>query len=434
MRESAISIVRSLQEAGFTAYFAGGCVRDSLLGQAPKDYDIATDASPDDVLSLYPRSETVGAHFGVVLVRLGGHHFDVATFREDGDYEDGRRPASVAFSTAKQDAKRRDFTLNGLFEDPIAGEVIDHVGGRADLENRVIRAIGTAGERFEEDYLRMLRAIRFATRFGFKIETDTWQALRENAPRISAIAPERIREELDKIWRSPNRLRGFDLLTESGLMAEILPEILALRGCEQPPQFHPEGDVFVHTRLMLSKLAPEAPLEVVLSVLLHDIAKPATQTVDADTGRIRFNGHDKLGAEMSVRILKRLAYSNAVIDAVSGAVSRHMQFINVQQMNRSTLKRFMANEQFEAEMELHRVDCLGSNGRLENYDFLRTKQEEFANEPIIPPPLLNGRDLIERGWSSGPELGKVLRLIQDLQLEGELTNKEEALAWLEKQS
>lgn len=431
MREPALKIVLSLQEAGHVAYFAGGCVRDHLRGVEPGDYDIATSATPEDVLKLFPRSDSIGAHFGVILVKRGGHSFEIATFREDGPYSDGRRPDEVRYSTPEKDARRRDFTVNGMFYDPVADSLIDFVGGRQDLRDEILRAIGVPSERFEEDYLRMLRAIRFAAVLGFEIEPITWQAIRDHADSLRRIAPERIREELDKIWRHPNRLRGFDLLVESGLMEVIFPEILQLRGCEQPPQWHPEGDVFVHTRLMLSLLPDEASLPLVLSVLFHDIGKPATFSYDPSEDRIRFNGHDKLGAEMTEGILRRLRYSNAVIDTTVSAVANHMRFKDVQGMRTSTLKRFMDRPSFSDELELHRVDCLGSNGQLGNVEFLERKQAEFASEPLVPRPFLSGRDLIERGWRPGPRFKEVLQSAQDLQLEGELRNREESLAWLD---
>ncbi|MEM9017451.1 MAG: CCA tRNA nucleotidyltransferase [Verrucomicrobiota bacterium] len=432
MEAEAREVVRCLQEKGHVTYYAGGCVRDRLRGVCPKDYDIATSATPAVVQSLFPKSDAVGAHFGVVIVRIRGEMIEVATFREDGDYGDGRRPDEITFSTPKRDAFRRDFTINGLFYDPIENQLHDYVGGQKDLESGQLRCIGDPLERFEEDYLRLLRAIRFATLLEFEIETETWDAIQKVAPRILQIAPERIQAELNRIWLSPNRVRGFDLLFESGIMELVLPEMIDLQDCEQPPQWHPEGDVFVHTRLMLSLLESDASLALVWSVLLHDIAKPATQTVDEAGGRIRFNGHDKLGARMAENILTRLRYSNAIIDAVVSAVSSHMQFKDVRKMRVSTLKRFMARETFEDELELHRVDCLGSNGILDNYEFLIEKTEEFAAEPILPPPFLNGGDLIERNLDPGPNFKDILTEAQDMQLEGKLTSREEALAWLDK--
>ncbi len=431
MQKAAGSICERLRKAGHQALFAGGCVRDLLLQKIPKDIDIATNATPEEVLNAFPKGDTIGAHFGVILVKVDGVAFEIATFREDGEYSDGRRPDSVQFTTAENDARRRDFTVNGMFLDPMSGEVIDYVGGREDLESRTLRAIGDPADRFEEDYLRMMRAVRFATVLNdFEIEEATWAALKENAHQIAKISPERIQGELNKIWLSPNRVKGFDLLVGSGLMKSIFPEILDLKGCEQPPQFHPEGDVFTHTRIMLGLLDPDASLPLVLSVLFHDIGKPATFSFDPEEDRIRFNGHDTLGAEMTVGILKRLRYSNEVIEAVVDGVAHHMQFMNVRNMRISTLKRFMARPHFDDEMELHRVDCSSSNGFLENYNFLKARQEEFANEPLIPKPFVSGHDLMQRGWKPGPAMGEKLREIQDAQLEGRIATREEALALL----
>ncbi len=427
-REAAISVVNKLVSAGHQALLAGGCVRDALLGREPKDYDVATNAVPDQVVKLFHGAHTVGAHFGVVIVKRGEHHIEVATFRKDGTYSDGRHPDSVEFSSAEEDAQRRDFTVNGLFEDPVKGEIIDYVGGRADLQARVLRAIGDPEARFMEDQLRLMRAVRFATVLGFAIEPQTWAAVCRLSPKIGSVSVERLRDEFNKIMLDPNRVRGFDLLVESGLMKELLPEILVLQGCEQPPQFHPEGDVFIHTRLMLSLLPEEVSLPLVLAVLFHDIAKPATQTVD-ENGRIRFNGHDQLGAQMTTEILKRLKYPNHVIEPAVEAVANHMVFKDVPKMRVAKLKRFMARPNFEDEMELHRVDCLGCHGFLDNYELLRARQIEFASEPLIPKPLITGRDLMQQGWEPGPAMGRALLAVQTLQLEGRLHTREEALAW-----
>lgn len=434
MKKTAIAIVSKLQKSGYEALFAGGCVRDQLLNETPGDYDIATDATPEQVIELFPNANTVGAHFGVVLVKKGGFHFEIATFRTDGNYTDGRRPDSVSFSTAKEDASRRDFTVNGLFFDPVREELIDYVNGQADLGAQLIRAIGNPEDRFSEDYLRMLRAVRFATTLEFEIETETMRSIKSFAHCSAEIAPERIKEELNKIWLSPHRQRGFDLLVETGLMKAVLPEILDLKGCEQPPQWHPEGDVFKHTRLMLGHLPDDASLPLVLSVLFHDIAKPATFTYDEVDDRIRFNGHDKLGSEMAVTILKRLRYSNEVIAAVESAVANHMKFKDVQKMRTATLKRFIAKDRFDDELELHRVDCAGSNQNFENYNFVQEKIAEFESEPLMPKRFINGRDLIERGWKAGPEFGELLEKAFDLQLENGFKTREEALAWLELQT
>ncbi len=429
-REAACGLAARLREAGHEALFAGGCVRDRLLGIEPQDYDIATSATPQEVVRLFPGSNEVGAHFGVVIAKLGGHHVEIATFRNDGSYRDGRRPESVEFSTAPEDAQRRDFTINGLFEDPVSGEVIDHVGGLADLKARVIRAIGVPRERFQEDGLRLLRAVRFAARMGFGIEPATDAALRECAPLLDRISPERIRDEFSKILTSPRRRAGVEHLVDSDLIRHFMPEVLPLIGCDQPPEWHPEGDVFRHTMIMLEMLGPDAPLDLCLAVLLHDIAKPPCRTVDADSGRIRFNGHDSLGAEMAERILRRLRYPNHTIAAVTTMVARHMQFMNVQQMRVAKLKRFMAEPTFELEMELHRVDCGSSNGFTDNYEFLTAKAGEFAAEPLIPPPLVTGRDLIERGLKPGPRFKEILDAIQTEQLEKRIQDRDGALRFL----
>ena len=428
-RASATSLALKLKKAGHTAYFAGGCVRDKLLGLDPKDFDIATSAPPSAVIALFPGANEVGAHFGVVIAKHEGHHIEIATFRTDGSYGDGRRPDSVTFSTPEEDAHRRDFTINGLCEDPDTGEIIDHVGGVRDMEARIIRAIGTASHRFREDSLRLLRAVRFATTLGFPIEPETFAAIRENAHLLDKVSPERIRDEFSKIIVSQNRRRGLELLVDSGLIAHFLPEVLPLIGCDQPPEWHPEGDVYIHTCIMLEMLAPDAPLELCLATLLHDIAKPPTRTIDPD-GRIRFNGHDALGAEMATEILTRLRYPNAVIRDAAHMVSRHMQFMNVQQMRKAKLKRFMSEPTFPQEMELHRVDCASSNGFTDNYDFLNTKAEEFSHEPLIPPPLVTGKDLIARGLQPGPRFKEILDGIQTEQLENRLTTREEALDFL----
>jgi putative nucleotidyltransferase with HDIG domain len=432
LESRARSIVKRLQGAGFTALYAGGCVRDRLLGVEPHDYDIATDARPEQVQGLFPRSIAIGAHFGVISVLEGGAEFQVASFRADGIYLDGRHPESVTFSTPEKDAERRDFTINGLFFDPVAERLIDYVGGQEDLAARRIRAIGSAGDRIREDRLRMLRAARFATTLGFDLEPATWRAVCENAPSIHEVSAERIREELVKILLSPRRVRGFDLLDESGLLREILPELEGLKGCEQPPQFHPEGDVFVHTRIMLGLLPAEVSLPLVLSVLFHDIGKPGTFEVDHD-GRIRFSGHDRLGAEMTERLMERLRFSRAEIEATVEAVANHMVFKDVKQMRVSRLKRFMARSHFDDEMELHRVDCTSSHGQLDNYEFLQDRAREFANEPLIPPPLLSGRDLIAMGLRPGPRFGEILEAVQSRQLEGELASHEDALAFVRKE-
>ena len=429
-RQSATDLASQLRKAGFIAYFAGGCVRDKILDLEPKDFDIATSATPTEVLKLFPHGNEVGAHFGVIIVRHHGHHVEIATFRTDGSYKDGRRPEVVTFSSPEEDAQRRDFTINGLFEDPQSGEAIDFVGGQADLKAGILRAIGDPAARFNEDSLRLLRALRFATRFGFTIEPTTWQAIKDHAHLLGRISPERIRDEFSRIITCQNRAKGLDQLVESGLIAEFLPEVLPLIGCEQPPQWHPEGDVYVHTRIMLEMIGPDAPLELCLAVLLHDIAKPPTQTFDEVDQRIRFNGHDALGATMAEEILRRLKYPNQVIEEVAFMVSRHMQFMNVQQMRTAKVKRFMSAPTFPLELELHRVDCASSNGFTDNLEFLIEKREEFAAEPLIPPPLITGRDLIDQGLTPGPRFKEILEAAQTEQLEGSLTDRDHALEWL----
>ena len=422
-------IVERLRARGFEALYAGGCVRDQLLGLTPHDYDVATNARPEQVEALFPRTVPVGVQFGVIIVLEQGAEIQVATFRGDGTYHDGRHPESVRFTDAEGDSRRRDFTVNGLFFDPIEERILDFVEGRRDLESRLLRAIGDPSERFAEDKLRLLRAVRFATTLGFEIDPVTWREILVWSPEIHAVSAERIREELVKILLSPNRLRGFDLLDESGLLRQVLPEMEALKGCDQPPEFHPEGDVFVHTRLMLSMLAPDASLPLVLSVLFHDIGKPATRAVD-ETGRIRFNGHEGVSAGMTLRLLQRLRFRNEVIDAVIPAVRLHMSFKDVPNMRVATLKRMMARPTFEEELELHRVDCLASHGMLDNHAMLIAKREEFGREPLIPEPLITGHDLIALGMKPGPEFAEVLMSVQTRQMEGTLNTREEALEWI----
>ncbi len=429
-REAAQELAGRLVAAGHEALFAGGCVRDKLLGREPGDYDIATSAKPEEVTALFPGANEVGAHFGVVIAKHGGHHVEIATFRTDGSYKDGRRPESVTFSTAKEDAQRRDFTVNGLFENPESGELIDHINGLTDLKNGTLRAIGDPFARFTEDALRLLRAIRFSTVLGFEIEPTTREAIGNCAHLLGKISPERIRDEFSKIITAPRRRSGIELLVETGLMLHVVPEFLKTIGCEQPPEWHPEGDVYVHTCIMLEMLPGDASLELCLAVLLHDIAKPPCQTFDDEAGRIRFNGHDAMGAEMANAILHRLRFPNNVIDAVVPMVARHMQFMNVQQMRTAKLKRFMAEPTFPQEMELHRVDCGSSNGFTDNYEFLLIKEQEFAAAPLIPPPLVTGRDLISLGLQPGPRFKEILEMVQTEQLEGRILDREPALDYL----
>jgi len=432
MEMIARDVVARLRESGHIAYFAGGCVRDIVRSQIPKDFDIATDARPEVVQRLFSRTHAVGAHFGVILVLENNFQFEVATFRSDDAYIDGRHPSAVRFSSPEEDAKRRDFTINGMFYDPVAEKVIDFVGGCADIAAKLLRAIGDPAQRFAEDRLRMLRAVRLATVLDYKIDKQTWDALLANAASINQISAERIRDELMRIFLSPSRTRGWDLLDSSGLMRAILPEIEAMKGCKQPEQFHPEGDVFEHTRLMLQFLTEKVSVPLVFSVLLHDVAKPRTATVD-ETGRIRFSGHDRIGAEMTEKIMRRLRFSGAEIDATVEMVRQHMVFKDVPKMREAKLKRFMARPTFDDELELHRVDCEGSHRMLDNYEFLLRKREEFANEPIIPPPLVRGDDLIALGLKPGPRFGEILDAVETRQLEGNLRTREEALEWVKRQ-
>jgi poly(A) polymerase len=432
MEKAARDVAARLSAAGHIAYFAGGCVRDIVRGVPPKDFDIATDARPEVVQNLFPRTYAVGAHFGVIVVLEEGFQFEIATFRSDQAYIDGRHPTTVRFSSPEEDAKRRDFTINGMFFDPGREEVIDLVGGRVDLAAKLVRAIGDPAQRFAEDRLRMLRAVRFATVLDYKIDNQTWEALIAAAPTILEISAERIRDELIRIFVSPNRLRGWDLLDSSGLMQGILPEIEAMKGCEQPEQFHPEGDVFKHTRLMMQQLPKNVSIPLVFAVILHDVAKPVTAIVD-HTGRIRFNEHDRIGAQMTEEIMRRLRFSGAEIDAAVEMVRQHMVFKDTPKMRVAKLKRFMARPTFDEELELHRVDCESSHRMLDNYEFLLHKREEFANEPIIPPPLVRGDDLIALGLKPGPRFSEILEAVETRQLEGAIRTREEALEWVKRE-
>jgi poly(A) polymerase len=432
MEKTAREIAKSLREHGHIAYFAGGCVRDMVRGLPAKDFDIATNATPAVVQKIFPHTYAVGAHFGVVVVVENGFNFEVATFRSDGAYLDHRHPVEVRFSSPEEDAKRRDFTINGMFFDPEKNEVIDFVGGRTDIQKKIIRAIGDPAARFSEDRLRMLRAVRFATVLDYKIDNETWKALVENAESINEISAERIRDELVKIFLSPQRVCGWDLLDESSLMGVVLPELETMKGCLQPEQFHPEGDVFQHTRLMLELLPESVSVPLVLAVLLHDVAKPVTATVD-ETGRIRFNEHDRIGAAMTESIMERLRFSRAEIDAAVEMVRQHMVFKDVPRMRVAKLKRFMARPTFEQELELHRVDCASSHRMMDNYEFLLRKREEFANEPIIPPPLVRGGDLIALGMKPGPKFGEILEAVETRQLEGALKDRQQALEWVKRE-
>ena len=418
------TVVAKLRKSGQQAYLVGGCVRDLLLGCRPKDFDIATDAPPARILELFPNSGQVGAHFGVVLVRDAGAQVEVATFRSDRDYTDGRHPASVHFeSSPREDVLRRDFTINGLMMDPESGRVLDFVDGQGDLERGVIRAIGDPELRFREDHLRLLRAVRFAARLRFDIEPATLAAIRSNHASIQNVSAERIREELVHILTDGGARRGFELLDETGLLNEILPEIAAMKGVAQPPEFHPEGDVWVHTLLLLEKLDRASPT-LAWGALLHDVGKPGTFRI---AERIRFDGHVEEGVRLAREIFRRLRFSGDDAAQVEALVAHHMQFKDVQRMRQSTLKRFLRLPKFEEHLELHRMDCLSSNGHLENYQFASRKLEEFGQEQLKPRPLVTGADLIAQGYKPGPQFSQMLSAVEDAQLEGRIGTRQEGL-------
>jgi poly(A) polymerase len=425
-------IVERLQKAGFAAFWVGGCVRDFLLGREPQDFDIATDAKPESVEKLFKRTITVGKKFGVMVVVENKHQFQVATFRAESDYKDGRRPETIHFANAEADASRRDFTVNGLFYDPISKKTHDWVGGEKDLRAKIIRTIGKPEERFAEDHLRLLRAVRFAAQLNFEIEPKTFAAIKSLAPKIKLISAERIRDELLKLFSPPHAARGLHLLRESGLLEHILPELAATIACEQSPDYHPEGTVFEHIKLMLEKLPPDSNELLPWTVLLHDIAKPETAKKDLQTGAIHFYGHEKVGAEMARGILNRLRFPKKQIDEIVACVLHHMQFKDVKQMRKSTLRRLLLRETFPLELELHKLDCLGSHGDLELYDFLIEQAEELKKKPKIRPPLLTGKDLIELGVKPSPAMGKLLNEIREKQLQDELANPREAKIWAKK--
>jgi poly(A) polymerase len=431
-RETATEIVRRLQTAGFAAFWVGGCVRDVLLGREPQDYDIATDARPEQIEKLFKRTRAVGRKFGVMIVVEGKQQFQVATFRAETDYQDGRRPGKVVFSSAEADAQRRDFTVNGLFFEPIAEKLHDWVGGEQDLRAKIIRTIGTPEERFAEDHLRLLRAIRFATQLGFEIEPQTFAAVKKLAPKIELISAERVRDELIKLFSPPHAGRGLVLLRDSRLLPGILPELIATLLCQQSPDYHPEGTVFEHIRLMLEKLPPDSPPSLPWAVILHDIAKPATAERDPTTGAIHFYGHEKVGAELAERILQRLRFPKKQIVEIVACVRNHMQFKDVKQMRKATLRRLLLRDTFPLELELHRLDCLGSHGNLDHYEFLLAQAEELKKKPTIRPPLLTGGDLIKLGLKPGPPLGALLDEIREKQLQDELKTPRQAKAWAKK--
>ncbi len=421
-------VIRRLRGNGHQALLVGGCVRDLLLNRQPKDYDVATDARPEQIVNLFEHAGLVGAHFGVVLVCEAGAMVEVATFRSDLEYTDGRRPEGVRFeSNPRADAMRRDFTINGLFLDPISGEQFDYVGGLADLRDGVIRAIGDPLVRFQEDHLRLIRAVRFAARLHFIIDPATFNAMRQLAPSIRRVAPERLRDELVRILTEGGARYGFELLDASGLLPEFLPEISAMKGVEQPPEFHPEGDVWTHTLMMLEGLdnAPDRSTPALgMGVLLHDVGKPPTFRV-AD--RIRFDGHVEVGVRIAREILARLRFSNDDAEQILALIGNHMKFKDAARMRESTLKRFLRLPRFDEHLALHRLDCLSSNGNLDTWEMLRQRYTETPPEQLKPPPLLTGHDLVQAGYAPGPRFGKVLTALEDAQLEGRIKTHEEAL-------
>ena len=431
MRATATNIVHRLQTAGFEAFWAGGCVRDMLLGREPKDYDVATNARPEQIEKLFPKTIPVGRQFGVILVIEEGREFQIATFRAESTYTDGRRPESVRFSDAREDAIRRDFTVNGLFFDPAASQLYDWVGGEADLRAKRIRTIGSPAERFAEDHLRLLRAIRLAAQLGFEIEPDTFSAVRKHAEKISRVSAERIRDELIKLFAPPHAARGLTLLHESGLMPHVLPELVPALTCEQSPDYHPEGSVFNHIRLMLEHLPDPLPdASLPWAAILHDIGKPDTAARNEQTGRIHFYEHEKVGAVMAEAILQRLRFPRKQTEEITAAVRHHMQFKDAPNMRKSTLRRMLLRETFPLELELHRIDCLGSHRRLDIYDFLQQQRAELKNQPHLTPPLLTGDDLIALGMKPGPGIGAALHELRDKQLAEELGTPEQAREWV----
>jgi poly(A) polymerase len=427
-RELANSICEELQRAGHQAYLVGGCVRDVLLGGEPADYDVTTDATPDRVVALFPGSLTVGAQFGVVLVGAEGRTVEVASFREDIGYSDGRHPDQVRYAMKPEDdVSRRDFTINGLLMRHDSGEILDFVGGQADLKARIIRAIGEPERRFVEDKLRMLRAVRFAARFGYAIEPLTFTAIQRHAAEIHAVSAERIREELTKLLTEGAVRRGFELLGETGLLKEVLPEISAMRGVPQPPEFHPEGDVWIHTGLMLEGLPAGCSQTLAWGVLLHDVGKPPTFRPASETGnRIRFDSHVEVGVRMAGEICRRLKFSNDDMAQIFALVANHMKFKDVVQMRKSTLKRFVRQPRFDEHLELHRLDCRASHGRVDAYNLVKEFIATTPPEQVRPARLLTGDDLNEMGYAPGPEFQKMLGALEDAQLEGVVATKEQA--------
>jgi poly(A) polymerase len=433
--QQATRIVRELRQAGYSAYLAGGCVRDLVLGREPADYDVATSATPEQVMRLFPQTYAVGVQFGVVLVPVrrdgleaaDNYAIEVATFRSDGVYSDSRHPNEVQFSTdARLDVQRRDFTINGMLLDPVSQEVMDYVGGREDLKRQIIRTIGDPRQRLSEDKLRMLRAVRFAARFGYAIEPSTLAAIRQLSPQIHQVSRERIRDEILKMLTEGRARRAFELLDETGLLEQVLPEIKRMQGVQQPPQFHPEGDVWIHTLMLLEGLPANCPKTLALGVLLHDVGKPPTFRIAPD--RIRFDSHAEVGTRMAEEICRRFRLSNDETEQVCSLVANHMRFGDVKKMKKATLKRFLRLPKFEEHLELHRLDCLSSHRDLSLYEFAKESLYNTPPEQIRPKPLINGDDLIQAGYKPGPQFKDLLTAVEDAQLDGVITTKEEALS------
>ena len=423
--DSALFIVNILKAAGHEAYLVGGCVRDLYRGVLPQDYDIVTSARPEEVCALFLRTIPVGISFGVVLVVEGEQKYEVATFRTEADYVDGRRPGRVAFATAEEDVRRRDFTINGLLFDPERERLFDYVDGCGDIDRRLVRTIGSPETRFGEDHLRMLRAVRFAANLGFDLEAETMAAVKRQAREIQRISAERIREELTKVFTRPGAQRGMELLDESGLLAEILPEVKALQGVEQPEAFHPEGDVWQHLLKMLSLMPAEGTdPRLAWGVILHDIGKAVTRSVD-DRG-VHFYGHAQQGEEIARQIMERLRFSGSDSETVLELIRRHMLFMNVREMRPARLKRFLRMPDFHLHLELHRLDCLGSHGMIENYDFCRAQLAEIPEKELRPPRLLTGKDLIAMGFRPGPLFSTILQEVEEAQLNGLLASADDA--------
>jgi poly(A) polymerase len=440
--DNAVAIIRRLRAAGHEAFLVGGCVRDIIRGVTPQDFDIVTAARPEQVQALFARTVPVGARFGVILVIEGGRPYEVATFRSETGYDDGRRPSHVAFATAEEDVRRRDFTVNGLLMDPETGRIIDYVDGRRDIDRRLIRTIGDPMERFAEDHLRMLRAVRFTAVLGFTIDPETLAAIRRQATAIRLISAERIREELNRIFTSGGAREGMELLAESGLLSEILPEVMALKGVDQPPAFHPEGDVWEHTLRMLAILPRKDGGDpprlktfenrdhdfqrscLAWAVVLHDVGKAVTRSEDA-TGT-HFYGHVQRGEEIGAEILRRLRFSREETETILALIRGHMIFMNVQEMRTNRLKRFLRQADFLLHLELHRLDCLGSHGILDHYEFCLGKLGAYSTEELRPSPLLTGKDLIGMGYVPGPVFREILQAVEDAQLGGEVADVKEA--------